>query len=73
MAYAETSDLLEIENRVKARGEAVTIDRPEGRSDDKPADGLWLHPKSLGGMMLGLSRPTKAWQWSGHPERVEQI
>ncbi|MFP6806178.1 MAG: hypothetical protein VB957_03175 [Pseudomonadales bacterium] len=73
MAYAETSDLLEIEARVKARGEAVTVDRPEGRSDDKPADGLWLHPKSLGGMMLGLSRPTKAWQWSGHPERVEQI
>lgn len=73
MAYAETSDLLEIECRVKARGEAVTIDRPAGRSDDKPADGLWLHPKSLGGMMLGLSRPSKAWQWSGHPERVEKI
>ena len=73
MAYAETSDLLEIEKRVKERGEAVTVDRPEDRSNDKVADGLWLHPKSLGGMMLGLSRPSKAWQWSGHPERVEQI
>jgi hypothetical protein len=73
MAYAETSDLLEIEQKVKERGEAVTVDRPEGRSEALVADGLWLHPKSLGGMMLGLSRPSKAWQWSGHPERVEPI
>lgn len=73
MAYAETSDLLEIESRVKARGEAVTIDRPEDRGEDQVADGLWLHPKSLGGMMLGLSRPSQAWRWSGHPERVEAI
>ena len=73
MAYAETSDLLEIEKRVKERGEAITVDRPEDRSDDLQADGLWLHPRSLGGMMLGLSRPTQAWKWSGHPERVEAI
>ncbi len=73
MAYAETSNLLDIERRVKERGEAVTVDRPKDRSEDLPADGLWLHPKSLGGMMLGLSRPTKAWQWSGHPEWVEEI
>lgn len=73
MAYAETSNLLEIEKRVKEKGEAITVDRPKDRSDDLPADGLWLHPKTLGGMMLGLSRPTRAWQWSGHPERVEAI
>lgn len=73
MAYAETADLLEIERRVKAKGEAITVDRPDDRSADLPADGLWLHPKTLGGMMMGLSRPTKAWQWSGHPERVESV
>lgn len=73
MAYAETSDLLEIEQSVKERGEAITVDRPADRGEDQVADGLWLHPKSLGGMMLGLSRPTKAWQWSGHPERVEPV
>lgn len=73
MAYAETSEILAIERRVKERGEAITVDRPDGRSEDLPADGLWLHPKSLGGMMLGLSRPSRAWQWSGHPERVEEI
>jgi hypothetical protein len=73
MAYAETADILAIERRVKQRGEAITVDRPDERSDDLPADGLWLHPASLGGVMLGLSRPSRAWQWSGHPERVEEI
>ena len=73
MAYAETPHLREIEQRVKNRGEAITVDRPEGRDENMTPDGMWLHPLSLGGMMLGLSRPTKAWQWSGHPERVEAI
>ena len=73
MAYAETSDILEIETRVKEREEGITVDRPDGRSDDRPADGLWLHPVTLGGVMLGLSRPSMAWRWSGHPERVEEI
>ncbi len=73
MAYAETSDILAIEDRVKERGEGMTLDRPDGRSGSLPADGLWLHPKTLGGMMLGLSRPSMAWRWSGHPERVEDI
>ena len=35
------------------------------------ADTLFLHASTLGGIMLGISRPTQAWQWSGHPERVE--
>jgi len=73
MAYAETSDILEIEKRVREMGERITVNRPDDRSDDLPADGLWLHPASLGGMMLGLSRPSMAWRWSGHPERVEEI
>jgi len=73
MAYAETSDILVIETRVKERGEAITVNRPDDRSEDVPADGLWLHPRTLGGMMLGLSRPSMAWSWSGHPERVEEI
>lgn len=31
----------------------------------------FIHPKALGGVMVGLSRRTYAWTWSGHPERVE--
>ena len=73
MAFAESSDMPAIEQRVLERGEGITVDRPDNRGSDITADQLWLHPDTLGGMMLGLSRPTTAWQWSGHPERVEQI
>ncbi len=73
MAFAESSDMLAIEQKARDRGAGITVDRPEHRGSDKTADQLWLHPAALGGMMLGLSRPTTAWQWSGHPERVEKI
>ncbi len=73
MAFAESSNMLAIEQRVLASGEDITVDRPADREPGKTADQLWLHPATLGGMMLGLSRPSRAWQWSGHPERVEEI
>lgn len=72
MCFAETSDMLGIERHCAAAGLGITVDRPEGRSPEAGADQAWLHPQTLGGVMLGLSRPTMAWQWSGHPERVEQ-
>lgn len=33
-------------------------------------DNLFIHPRALGGVMLGVSRTTHAWTWSGHPDRV---
>ena len=72
MAFAETSNIYDIEQRLKEQG-GMTVDRPAERSEDVPANQLWLHPATLGGVMLGLSRPSMAWQWSGHPERVESI
>jgi hypothetical protein len=72
MAYGESAKVLEIEERVKERGLGHTV-TPEGKPDDRPSDTLFLHPPTLGGMMLGISRPTMGWQWSGHPERVEAI
>ena len=73
MSFAETSRLAEIEARVKDAGLGQTIDRPEGRTEHLPADQVWLHPPTLGGVMLGLSRPSMAWSWSGSPERVERV
>jgi hypothetical protein len=73
MSFAETSRLAEIEARVREAGLGQTIDRPEGRAEDLPADQVWLHPPTLGGVMLGLSRPSMAWSWSGSPERVEPL
>ncbi len=70
MGYAESSRSLEIEARVKERGLGHTV-TPEDKPDARPAETLFLHPATLGGMMLGISRPTMGWQWSGRPERVE--
>ena len=69
MAFAESSALGTIEARARELGSGHTPEPPsEGRVGD--ADTVFLHPQALGGMMLGLSRPTQAWQWSGHSERV---
>ena len=73
MSFAETCEIKKIEDLVNEQGLGQTIDRPEDRSDDLPADQIWLHPPTLGGVMLGLSRPTMAWSWSGSPDRVEPI
>ena len=70
MGFAETANILKIEQSLKEYGEGYTVDRPADRSESMPADQLWIHPATLGGMMLGLSRPSMAWRWSGHPERV---
>lgn len=71
MCFAESAKMHEIEQRAAERGDGQTIDRPDGRKPSETPDQLWLHPQTLGGMMLGLSRPTMAWTWSGFPERVE--
>lgn len=71
MAFAETARMPEIE--ASANGANITIDRPATRAAAKSSDQLWLHPQALGGMMLGVSRPTMAWMWSGQPQRVEAI
>lgn len=71
MAFAESAELAAIEERTQERRAGMTAEPPAERREGRSADTLFLHPSALGGMMLGISRPTQAWQWSGHPERVE--
>ena len=73
MAFAESAAIADIERMAQVSKAGITVDRPATRADSLPADQLWLHPPALGGMMLGVSRPTMAWRWSGHPERVEAL
>lgn len=70
MAFAESHSLAAIEDRALELGAGFTADPPAAKRDG-PAETIFLHPSSLSGMMLGVSRPSLAWQWSGHPERVE--
>lgn len=69
MCFAETGDLAGIEAR--CREHAAPFARvPSAEERPAVADTLFLHPSAVGGMMLGLSRRSVAWVWSGHPERV---
>ena len=67
MSYGESDCSDEIRERARAHAPGDWT----GPNDDRPVDGLFLHPNALGGLMLGVSRLTYAWTWSGSPERVE--
>lgn len=64
MCFAEAGNLAAVADRVRDAGGGIT-----------PVEDhtLFIHPQALGGVMLGLSRRTYAWTWSGRPERVEAI
>ncbi len=71
MAFAECGKLAEVEERAEQAGVGFTaIPGADHREGGQGADTIFLHPPTLGGMMLGLSRPGHAWTWSGHPERA---
>jgi len=65
MCYAEADDLRPIRERV----EKIAPKDWTGPRDEEHPDVIFLHPKALGGVMLGLSRLTHAWTWSGYPDR----
>jgi hypothetical protein len=62
MCFAETGELPGITETLRERGAPHT---PVGDHT------TFIHPQALGGVMVGLSRRSYAWTWSGHPERVD--
>ncbi len=70
MCYIETHDFDALKARLLEAGAALI---PRGPDIAVERDGLWVHPKSLHGMLLGVSRTTLAWEWSGRPELVEPL
>ncbi|MCP4004572.1 MAG: hypothetical protein GY725_10285 [bacterium] len=70
MAFAESGELASIEKRALETGAGHTTVPPVEKRKGAGADTVFLHPPALGGMMLGLSRRSQAWSWSGSPERV---
>jgi hypothetical protein len=64
MCFAEARDLAPIVARLEEHA-------PGDWSNGAPAgDTLFVHPRALAGVLLGISRETVGWLWSGHPERV---
>ncbi len=72
MAFAESGELPAIEARARERRADFSAEPPAEERDQTGPHTLFLHPAALGGMMLGLSRRSHAWTWSGRPERAER-
>ena len=68
ICFAEADDLPALRDRLRAHAPQDWTGVPDG-----PLDSLFIHPKALGGMMMGVSRTTFGWTWSGRPERVVAV
>ena len=64
MCYIEAEEIAPIVQRLDKRGM-----RYAGRDPQSPnPEGIFLHPSTLHGVLMGCSRTNLAWVWSGHPE-----
>jgi hypothetical protein len=64
MCYIEAENIAPIVERLEKRQM-----RYAGRDPQSPnPEGIFLHPSTLHGMLMGCSRTNLAWTWSGHPE-----
>lgn len=71
MCFAESGELAEIEARAQdARAPYTRVPPVSPGEAPRDARTLFLHPRALGGMMLGLSGRGVAWVWSGRPDRA---
>jgi hypothetical protein len=66
MCFLEAADLQPIVSRLQAHAPDDWSPAPGGAATDT----LFVHPKALAGLLLGVSRTSVAWLWSGAPERV---
>lgn len=66
MFYAEARDTVALRERLLEHAPSAWTGVIEGAAPDN----LFVHPKVLHGALLGVSRESVAWTWSGHPERV---
>lgn len=65
MCYAEAEQLAPVRDRLLEHAPGDWTGPRDGAIDN-----LFIHPRVLGGMMMGVSRTGHAWTWSGRPERA---
>lgn len=65
MCYAEARDTGALRERLVEHAPKDWTGPREGTPDN-----LFVHPKALHGVLLGVSRESVAWTWSGRPEKV---
>lgn len=62
MCFVETPDYAPVRERLDARGGRYAI------AADYPDASMFIHPRALCGMLMGVSITNEAWRWSGRPE-----
>jgi len=62
MCFVETPDAAAIRARLDARENRYQLLESSG------ANGLYIHPSALHGILMGVSLTNVAWRWSGRPE-----
>jgi hypothetical protein len=67
MCYAETGDIGAIRRRMKA------LAPNDWTGSDEDDNGLFIHPRATGSTMMGISRTSWAWSWSGYPDRIQPL
>jgi len=67
MCYAEADDIRPIRDRLQA----LAPGHWTGSTEDD--NGMFIHPQATGSTMLGISRTTWAWSWSGYPDRIRPL
>jgi hypothetical protein len=70
MCYLETHDFEGLKQHMLAAGASLT---PRGVDMASERDNMWVHPKSLHGMLLGVSRTGFAWDWSGRKDLIPAL
>lgn len=68
MCSCEVHDIDNIVDRFRNAGVRWT---PGGRGKDEKQDAFWTHPGDLHGVLMGVSRTTYPWSFSGRPEFVD--
>ncbi len=64
MCYIEAEDIAPIVQQLDAKGMRYAGRDPQSQNPE----GIFLHPATLHGVLMGCSRTNLAWTWSGHPE-----
>jgi len=64
MCYVEADDVMAVARALEARGMRYAGRDP---GDPNPA-GIFIHPSTFHGVLMGCSRTNLAWTWSGRPE-----
>jgi hypothetical protein len=70
MCFVEAHDFDGLKTRLLEGGARVI---PRGSNVAAEREGAWVHPKSLHGLLLGISRESLAWLWSGRPGLVRPL